>query len=59
VLSALKANPNNEGKEFKLEFQIDSTIMGGLQMYTETEFMDMSLQSRLDKLKAEVGRFVE
>lgn len=59
MLSALKANPNNEGKEFKLEFQIDSTIMGGLQMYTETEFMDMSLQSRLDKLKAEVGRFVE
>lgn len=59
MLSALKANPNNEGKEFKLEFQIDSTIKGGLQMYTETEFMDMSLQSRLEKLKAEVGRFVE
>jgi len=43
VLAALKANPNNTGKEFKLEFQIDSTIKGGLQMYTETEFMDMSL----------------
>lgn len=59
VLSALKANPNNAGKEFKLEFQIDPTIKGGLQMYTETEFMDMSLASRLDKLKNEVTKFVE
>jgi len=59
VLAALKANPNNAGKEFKLEFTIDPLIKGGLQMYTETEFMDMSLQSRLDKLKNEVSRFVE
>lgn len=59
VLQALKANPDNAGKEFKLEFTIDPSIKGGLQMYTETEFMDMSLASRLDKLKAEVGKFVE
>jgi F0F1-type ATP synthase delta subunit len=59
VLAALKANPNNAGKEFKLEFQIDPSIKGGLQMYTETEFMDMSLASRLEKLKSEVTRFVE
>ena len=59
VLSALKANPNNAGKEFKLEFTIDSSIKGGLQMYTETEFMDMSLQSRMDKLKVEINKFVE
>ena len=26
-------------------------------MYTETEFMDMSLASRLDKLKSEVKEF--
>lgn len=30
VLSALKANPENAGKEFKLEFTIDSSIKGGL-----------------------------
>ena len=59
VLSALKANPDNSGKEFKLEFTIDPSIKGGLQMYTETEFMDMSLASRLDKMKAEVNKFVE
>ena len=28
-------------------------------MYTETEFMDMSLASRLDKLKSEVSKLVE
>jgi hypothetical protein len=28
-------------------------------MYTETEFMDMSLSSRLDKLKSEVSKLVE
>lgn len=59
VLSALKANPDNAGKEFKLEFTIDPSIKGGLQMYTETEFMDMSLASRLDKMKSEVTKFVE
>lgn len=59
VLSALKANPNNEGKEFILEFTIDETIKGGLQMYTETEFMDMSLASRMDKVKSEISRMIE
>lgn len=59
VLDALKANPQNEGKEFKLEFQVDPEIKGGLQMYTETEFMDMSLASRVTRLRDEVGRMVE
>ena len=59
VLSALKANPENAGKEFTLEFTIDETIKGGLQMYTETEFMDMSLASRLDKVKSEVSRMID
>ena len=30
VLDALKANPQNEGKEFILDFSVDSTIQGGL-----------------------------
>jgi len=58
-MSALKSNPQNEGKEFILEFTVDSSIKGGLQMYTETEFMDMSLQSRINMMKAEVNKFVE
>jgi F-type H+-transporting ATPase subunit O len=59
VLAALKANPLNAGKEFTLEFTIDETIRGGLQMYTETEFMDMSLASRLEKVRSEVSRMIE
>lgn len=59
VLAALKANPLNAGKEFTLEFTIDESIKGGLQMYTETEFMDMSLASRLDKVKSEVSKMIE
>lgn len=59
VLAALKANPQNEGKEFTLDFTVDESIKGGLQMYTETEFMDMSLASRLDKLRSEVNRMIE
>jgi len=59
VLAALKANPQNEGKEFTLDFTVDPTIKGGLQMYTETEFMDMSLSSRIEKLKTEVSKLIE
>lgn len=30
VLDALRANPSNEGKEFTIVYQVDSTIIGGL-----------------------------
>jgi len=43
VLQALRANPQSKGKDFVLEFKIDESIIGGLQMYTESEFMDLSL----------------
>ena len=59
VLAALQANPSNQGKQFNLEFTIDPAIKGGLQMYTETEFMDMSLATRVNTLKSEIGRMVE
>ena len=51
VLAALQQNPQNAGKQFKLDFTVDDSIGGGLQMYTETEFMDMSLNSRLSNLR--------
>lgn len=54
VLGALKANPQNQGKEFTVEYEVDETILGGLQMYTESEFMDMSMASRLNRLSEEV-----
>lgn len=59
VLHALKANPQNQGKEFVIEFQVDEAILGGLQMYTESEFMDMSLASRVDRLAQEIQKVVE
>ena len=43
VVAALQANPQNEGKQFTIDYEVDETILGGLQMYTESEFMDMSL----------------
>ncbi len=59
VLQALKENPQNQEKEFVLEFNVDSSIQGGLQMYTETEFMDMSLQSRMDLINGEIGKLIQ
>jgi ATP synthase F1 delta subunit len=56
VLAALRANPNNEGKAFTLEYKVDAAIQGGLQMYTESEFMDMSLQSRMSRINEEVAK---
>ena len=59
VHKALKANPQNQGKEFVIEYKIDENILGGLQMYTESEFMDMSLSSRVDRLAQEIQKMVD
>ena len=56
VLEALKANPENQGKAFTIEYTVDAAIQGGLQMYTESEFMDMSLQSRMNRITDEVAK---
>ena len=56
VLKALQSNPQNSGKAFTIEYQVDSSIQGGLQMYTESEFMDMSLQSRMNRITEEVAK---
>jgi len=56
VLLALQQNPQNEGKEFTIEYKVDANILGGLQMYTESEFMDMSLHSRVERINQEVAK---
>ena len=53
---ALKANPNNADKQFTIAYKVDKIIQGGLQMYTESEFMDMSLQSRMSRINEEVAK---
>lgn len=58
VRAALLANPENEGKTFIIDYSVNPTIIGGLQMYTENKFMDLSLSSRLDKIKDEVNKLI-
>lgn len=41
--------------KYDLTFEVDPTILGGLQLYFPTAFMDLSLKSRLDKIKEEVS----
>lgn len=59
VLSALRENPQNSGKDFVIDYKVDESIIGGLQMYTESEFMDMSVASRLDRLNNEIQKVVD
>ena len=59
VLNALKSNPQNKDKEFVIEFKVDDSILGGLQLYTESEFMDMSLASRVDRLNQEIQKMID
>ena len=58
VKRALLANPENEGKTFIIDYSVDPSIVGGLQMYTENKFMDLSLNSRVEKIKDEVNRLI-
>ena len=58
VKVALESNPENEGKTFIIDFSVNESIIGGLQMYTENKFMDLSLSSRLDRIKDEVSKMV-
>jgi F0F1-type ATP synthase delta subunit len=41
--------------KYDLNFEVDPAILGGLQLYFPTAFMDLSLKSRLDKIKEEVS----
>jgi F-type H+-transporting ATPase subunit O len=56
VKNALESNPENEGKTFIIDYTTNPTIKGGLQMYTESKFMDLSLASRIDRIKDELNK---
>lgn len=45
----------DRSKTYSLSFDVDKAIIGGLQLYFPTAFMDLSLKSRLDKIKDELG----
>ena len=42
-------------KKYELNFAVDPSILGGLQLYFPTAFMELSLKSRYDKIKEEVS----
>ncbi|EGR28242.1 ATP synthase delta subunit precursor, putative [Ichthyophthirius multifiliis] len=44
----------NQGVQFTVTYQVDSSILGGLQMYSGKNFLDCSLLSRINKLKSEI-----
>lgn len=54
VVEALKkGNPNSK---FSVSYQVDNSILGGLQMYSGNNFMDCSLQSRISRVKLEIAK---
>ena len=54
VIESLKKN--KPGVRFKVTYEVDPAIMGGLQIFAGTEFLDCSLRSRIEKLKSEIAR---
>lgn len=47
---------NKPDVRFKVTYEIDEAILGGLQIFAGSEFLDCSLRSRLDKLKTELSK---
>ena len=42
---------NKPDTKFKVTYEVDPSILGGLQMFAGTSFLDCSLRSRIEKLK--------
>lgn len=58
VKKSMEENPENKGKIFIIDFEVKPEIVGGLQMFTENKFMDLSLHSRLEKIKGEINKMI-
>jgi F-type H+-transporting ATPase subunit O len=54
VIEALKKS--HVGINFTVKYEVDPTILGGLQMYSGNNFMDCSLLSRVQKIKSELAK---
>lgn len=54
VVAAYKRNKPDV--KFKITYEVDPTILGGLQIYAGSSFLDCSLRSRLSKLKSEISK---
>lgn len=54
VIEALKKNKPDT--KFKVTYEVDSAILGGLQIFAGSEFLDCSLRSRIERLRNELTR---
>jgi F0F1-type ATP synthase delta subunit len=54
VVASLKQN--KPGTRFKVSYEVDPAILGGLQIFAGSEFLDCSLRSRIERLKSELNR---
>ena len=54
VLASLKKN--KPGIQFKVTYELDPAILGGLQIFAGSEFLDCSLRSRIERLKSELNK---
>lgn len=50
VEESVLANHLEKGKKLKLNAQVDPSILGGLQLQIGDKFLDLSIQSRINKL---------
>lgn len=44
------------GVVFNVEYEVDSSILGGLQVYSGSTFLDCSLRSRIERLRSELEK---
>ncbi|CAK64379.1 unnamed protein product (macronuclear) [Paramecium tetraurelia] len=54
VIQALKESSPN--MQFSVQYKVDASILGGLQMYSGNKFLDCSLLSRVNKLRSELQK---
>ena len=54
VIAAVKTSKPDV--KFKVSYEIDPSILGGLQIFAGSEFLDCSLRSRMERLKSELAR---
>jgi len=53
VASLKKSKP---GVKFRVSYEVEPVILGGLQIYAGSEFLDCSLRSRIERLKSELNK---
>lgn len=54
VIEAYKSG--NPDVKFRVTYEVDHSILGGLQIYAGSSFLDCSLRSRITKLKHELAK---